>query len=519
MYCETMRDSLRFQLCTICSQFEADNCASTSTTRTAGNPTDTTSSTSSNTPSSAVDIMSCTRNNPHTILALEPQQLSAILNVPLEAVDNLRIQVANAIADNDCSIRTPNRITTASASATSASTNLQSSTEGASESFLAGGFTLLQAHEQLQSHNSSCWSSSSRSQSVANNTSASSTATNISTGSIALDHLLGSITAARRKRNRPQADEDKTMGDFNHAVSASDSNALLSGMGISYSRITQVSGPSPSGKTQLALTLAVNAINGNTTSNGNAGNDNNNATATFNHNCIVRYIASGGGSAGLVPLARRLRHIVMTLDKEGKIQTPRETILERVRFDCARDGYELLALLSQLEDEFCHFGGENSNRNGNVNVLLVIDSISSCLAPLLYGEGDGGVGAALLNETHVALRRISRLLRGTSRIGVFLTNGMVSDQKGGRKPALGEMWRAADVHIVLEAGRDISIQSEQNLQLERVVIRSIRARIENGAAGSSSGNANNNGGDHQTRNGGRTEFGIGAPGIVDLDHQ
>jgi hypothetical protein len=496
-----MRDSLRSQLCTICSQFQADNSASTNTSTSTTTPAD---AASSNTNAlSAVDIMSCTRNNPYTILAIEPEQLSTILNVPLEAVDNLRNQIANAIADNDSSIYTPSSITTAASI-----TNPHTSTECAS--FLAGGFTLLQAHEQLQSQNSSCWSSSSRSQSVANNTSASTNTTTanistaISTGSVALDRLLGSSTAARRKRNRSAATEDQTMGDpHHHAASASTaSNTLLSEMGISYSKITQVSGPSPSGKTQLALTLAVNAINSN------------------QHHCTVRYIASGGGSTGLVPLARRLRHIVMTLDKEGKIQIPRETILERVRFDCARDGYELLALLSQLEDEFCHFGVGNSNGSLNGNVLLVIDSISSCLAPLLYGEGDGGIGAALLNETHVALRRLSRLLRGTSRIAVFLTNGMVSDQKGGRKPALGEMWRAADVCIVLEAGRDISIQSEQNLQVDRVVVRSIRARIENGAVGGSSSNAtNSDGGGDQTRNGERVEFGIGAPGIVDLDHQ
>ena len=457
-----MQDSLRSKLRSICYQFQADSVSSsartdaaidTSTNVNANANVNASTTPITNASSSAVAII---YRNPHTVLSLDPQQLSSVLNVSLEAVDKLRILVANAIAED----------------ATRHSLNeSMMSISSSSASFLAGGCTLLQAHESFQN-----------SVSLAGHQTAV-----ISTGSVALDRLIDASSSShvRRKRNRP--------GESNHGLNLSESMdaASAKGMGIPYSKITQVSGPSPSGKTQLALTLAVNAIN--------EINTNSDADADASNHCTVHYIASGGGSTGLVPLARRLRQIVGVLDKQGKVLIPRETVLERVRFDCARDGYELLAHLSQLENEFCH-DEENAG-----NMLLVVDSISSCLAPLLYGEGDGGVGAALLNEIHLALRRISRLTKGMKRIGIFITNGMVSDQKRGRKPALGEMWRAADCHIVLEAGRDISVSSEQNL--ERVTLRSIRAKIESGCNGDDS------------VNGESAEFGIGAPGIVDLNRQ
>jgi RecA/RadA recombinase len=448
-----MQDSLRSRLHKIFSKFQEDSVSTSGQSDAAIDTTNTNASTNptTNSSQSGIDII---YRNPHTILSLDPQQLSSMLNVSLEAVDRLRILAANAIAED--------------ATRNESMMSMSSS----SKSFLAGGFTLLQAHESFQN---TIMLPEHRTQAI-------------STGSLALDRLVDPSSSNHAQRKRMRSEDNHGSNPFDSTDVAS-----LNGMGIPYSRITQVSGPSACGKTQLALTLAVNAINGiHTDANGMA------KSATSNY-CTVHYIASGGGSAGLVPFARRLRQIVGELDKQGKIQIPRERVLECVRFDCVRDGYELLALLSQLENEF------RVNKGYASNMLLVVDSISSCLAPLLYGEGDGGVGAALLNEVHLALRRISRLVIETKRIGIFITNGMVSDQKRGRKPALGEMWRAADFHIVLEAGRDISVISEQNL--ERVTLRSIRARVENGC------NIDD------TANGGIVEFGIGAPGIVDLNGQ
>jgi hypothetical protein len=243
-----------------------------------------------------------------------------------------------------------------------------------------------------------------------------------------------------------------------------------------------------------------------------------------------------------------------------------------VTFNHASDGYALLAKLHQFEQDVLHRhrestststlrspsrSGANDNANANAghghghghyhyHYLLVIDSISACLAPLLYGEGDGGVGAALLNEIHLVLKRISRLNgRGCERerVAVFVTNGMVSDHPqydqnqnqnhdnnsssgsgSGRKPALGEMWRASDVHIVLEPVGDVDVIMESSGRglgdLKRVAMKRVAAHLKKDTsttrvgAGSGAGSGSGSG---QSQAGRRCEFGIGAAGIVDLD--
>jgi hypothetical protein len=157
-------------------------------------------------------------------------------------------------------------------------------------------------------------------------------------------------------------------------------------------------------------------------------------------------------------------------------------------------------------------------------MLLVIDSISGCLSPLLYAEGDGGVGAALLNEIHLTLRRISRFSSGCFQkygVAVFVTNGMASDFKeGGKKPALGDVWRAADVHVLLEPGRDVSVVSQKIVaanDLKGVVMKSIYAScfLHKESRQDRTYNALNVG-VAKVAGSSRVEFGIGASGIVDL---
>jgi len=446
-----MVESLRSSIVAICNQHLSNSPPAQAMDITGGGTSTATATTT------ATSIIN---RNPYTVLSLDPNQLSSMFNISIESVYALRKDVADAIASNDIVGHSSMNMNVMPTGIHNEPQGEESS-EGVSQlqanaSFLTGGNTALQVYLNKSK-----------------NTNA---AHPISTGSEALDQL---ISKSSRKRPRQQDTENKT----------DDSTTNNRPNGIQFAKITQASGPSPSGKTQLALSLSANAI-------------------ASGHK--VHYIASGGGSAGLVPIARRLRHILGIMYKNGRMgvhmsANERDDLLNEVQFDYALDGYRLLAILNQLEHEIRH-DVDMSNDNGEKrSVLLVIDSISGCLASLLYGEGDGGVGAALLNEIHIVLRRISRLSSScNSNIAVFVTNGMVSDNKRGRKPALGEMWRVADVHVVLEPMRDVVEEVRGADDLERVTMKCVRARLENDNSEKCTGDNGVN-------------FGVAAAGIVDTN--
>jgi hypothetical protein len=424
-------------------------------------------------------------------------------------------------------------------------------------SFVTGGFTLLQAIQQQPEQEGHDLQYNPYPE----------IPTKISTGSTSLDRLLTSQEEDHEMRrkdldHRPiQTKKQKVAhgipngqgnGERDNGNSSLGQSATGGAGGISWKRITQVSGPSSSGKTQLGLMLAVNMMMLDQEimrMNKFWKQDHDDTTRSRDYK--VYYIASGSagnmGGYGLVPLARRLRHLVSAMNNSkggtgmDSIQTSssRQQILDGIVLDSARDGYELLARLLYFEHEmhqrvqhYCRSRRDDDDdvkeEEEQIGMLLVIDSISGCLSPLLYAEGDGGVGAALLNEIHLTLRRISRFSSGCFQkygIAVFVTNGMASDFKGGRKPALGDVWRAADIHVLLEPGRDISVVSQKIVSandLKRVVTKSIYASLH--IDGRKDKMYESNDDDDDVLNHGvmkeagslRVEFGIAATGIVDL---
>ena len=260
--------------------------------------------------------------------------------------------------------------------------------------------------------------------------------------------------------------------------------------------VTEVAGPPSSGKTQISLSVSADAAL---------------------RGWSVHYLAGGGGSASVLPLARRLRQMVSARTRTASSSSshPRPSgggggipidatarALERVRFTTVPDGHRVLAALCGIEADFllssANDGGDGEGRGGrgaveSHDLLVVLDSASGCLAPDLYADGDGGIGASLVNEAALMLRRLSRAAaisptgEVTGRCAVFVTNGTVSShsssssssysggwKKGGdgsvsgsiregassggrpnHKLAMGSFWRAADVRALLESAPDL----------------------------------------------------------------
>ena len=139
----------------------------------------------------------------------------------------------------------------------------------------------------------------------------------------------------------------------------------------------------------------------------------------------VYFLASGYGHGTLLPLVRRLQHFC-TADNF-------QDVIQNVTFTTVNDGYEALTALEQVGDE--------------KRILVILDSASGCLCADLYSSGDGEAGLMLSKQVARILRRIAR----HNGAAVLVTNGPVSGEASGVKPAMGQTWHAADVALWFRA--------------------------------------------------------------------
>ena len=244
--------------------------------------------------------------------------------------------------------------------------------------------------------------------------------TALSTGSAALDELMSSSSSSSCSFSvvvtdgppNPEPRDDRR--------------------GVAFGSVTELVGPSASGKTQTTLAVVVDALR---------------------RNVRVLWIAAGGGNSSLVPLAERLRD----LSSSRRHPVDRRS-LENVEFVRASDGHRVLTALASLrrnDDD-----DDDMERHLEDRRLVVLDSASGCLSPHLCGNGDGGTGSALVAGIGSALRRTARVRDDA----VLVTNGVVRAGRGGRerrrgnddrdwRPAMSNVWKFADVRIGLKSLR------------------------------------------------------------------
>ncbi|KAF3453812.1 hypothetical protein FNV43_RR04253 [Rhamnella rubrinervis] len=194
---------------------------------------------------------------------------------------------------------------------------------------------------------------------------------------------------------------------------------MLLGGGLHEGQLTELVGPSSSGKTQVCLQAASNVAK--------------------NHMGSVMYLDtcnsfSAQRVACFVGLASNL-----TLDqaKHKILQNVMNNILCRSVFDI----FTMFDVLNQLEFNL------RSQKVGNHVRLLIIDSISSLITPIL--GGNGSQGHALMVSAGYLLKKLAH----EYNIAVLLTNHTVGGEGGIPKPALGETWKTIP-HVRLLLSRD-----------------------------------------------------------------
>ncbi|CAN6890740.1 unnamed protein product [Brassica oleracea] len=204
-----------------------------------------------------------------------------------------------------------------------------------------------------------------------------------------------------------------------HTLSSGDNgmNSLLQG-GYGEGQLTELVGPSSSGKTQFCMRAA--------------------ASVAEKQEGSVFYIDTGNSFS-----ARRIAQFICGGSDAAAL---RKRVLSRISCHTVYDIYTMFDTLQGLEVAL------RSQVQMNVNEyrlrLLVVDSISSTITPILGGSGSQG--RALM----VALGYMLKKLAHEHNIAVLVTNHTVGAGESGKtKPALGETWKSIP-HVRLMLSRD-----------------------------------------------------------------
>lgn len=191
----------------------------------------------------------------------------------------------------------------------------------------------------------------------------------------------------------------------------------LLGGGLRQGQVTEITGPSASGKTQLCLSAAASA-------------------AALGHR-VVYVDTTGGFSATRIKQFHR-GFFADDAAREEVVAHLKQT-LNLIAVHRCHDVFSLLNLLSQLGEE----ASEDDNNPEHATMgLLVIDSLSSLLSPLLTKAHHQG---------YTIMATVAAMLRGlatTRKTAALYTNHTVStgqesladDQGSNLKPALGTRW-------------------------------------------------------------------------------
>ncbi|CAL1410566.1 unnamed protein product [Linum trigynum] len=180
--------------------------------------------------------------------------------------------------------------------------------------------------------------------------------------------------------------------------------------GLRVGQLTELAGPSSSGKTQLCLRLA-------------------SSVAKMDRGSVV-YVDTGNSFS-----SRRIHHFLCEnggppskQDDTGIVQRVMSRILRHSVFDINL----LFNVLHQLEFVL----GSQEYGEGCKVQLLIIDSVSSLITPVLGGGSSQGY--SLMTSLGVLLKKLAH----EHDIAILVTNHMVGGERGNPKPALGESWKS-----------------------------------------------------------------------------
>ncbi|XP_044957612.1 DNA repair protein RAD51 homolog 4 isoform X2 [Hordeum vulgare subsp. vulgare] len=194
----------------------------------------------------------------------------------------------------------------------------------------------------------------------------------------------------------------------------------LLGGGLRKGQLTEITGQSSSGKTQVCLYSA--------------------AHVAARHMGAVLYLDTSN-SFSPSRIACILDELPVSLIKE-----PKDVRLKRVMSSIICESvFDIFALFEVLDQLEVSLNGK-VHHDGNKICLLIIDSVSSLLAPIIGGENSQG------RSMMISVAMILKKLAHKHNLSALVTNHMVAGNEA-PKPALGESWKAVP-HIRLMVSRD-----------------------------------------------------------------
>ncbi|MQM06529.1 hypothetical protein Taro_039353 [Colocasia esculenta] len=182
--------------------------------------------------------------------------------------------------------------------------------------------------------------------------------------------------------------------------------------GLREGLLVELVGPSSSGKTQVCLHAAAHVV------------DEQLGTVMF---------LDTGNSFSAERISSFLDHSSMS-SSYSKVAKERRccSVMNSIVCQPVFDIFELLDMLHQLGITLSH----KVRSEGNKLCLLIVDSISSLITPILGGKDSHG--RSLMISTGFALKRLAN----EHNLSVLVTNHMVGGEGGTLKPALGESWKS-----------------------------------------------------------------------------
>ncbi|KAG4988632.1 hypothetical protein JHK84_031195 [Glycine max] len=197
-------------------------------------------------------------------------------------------------------------------------------------------------------------------------------------------------------------------------------DALLRG-GLREGQLTELVGSSSSGKTQACLLSA--------------------STVVAKHKSSVIYLDTGNSFS-----PQRIAHFVGQSSGHifgNQADHMLKKVLDRIICYSVFDVYQMFDVLHQLK---INLRSEIVKSNQHVR-LLIVDSISSLITPILGGSGPQG--HALMISAGFLLKKLAH----EHNIAVLVTNHVVGGDDGISKPAMGESWKSVP-HVRILLSRD-----------------------------------------------------------------
>ncbi|CAL5080297.1 unnamed protein product [Urochloa decumbens] len=201
----------------------------------------------------------------------------------------------------------------------------------------------------------------------------------------------------------------------------------LLGGGLRQGQLTEITGPSSSGKTQICLHSASNVA--------------------AKQMGVVMYLDTSN-SFSPSRVATIIYGASDQFGQRGFELQPKDarfkSVMRSIICESVFDIFALFEVLHQLEVSLLN---DKVNNGGSKVCLLIIDSISSLLAPIIGGKYPQG------RSMMITVAMILKKLANDHNLSVLVTNHMVSAGNGAVKPALGESWKAVP-HVRLVISRE-----------------------------------------------------------------